>query len=346
MYPLRPPRTTKSRARSCFNYCFLSNSTSKQSHSRIELVFQKINRAQLGSILLPKPDEVELLESIADTLSLCDRRGGVWTQKLRSLADLFRTLLHQSMRAQIRLHDLHSSEKHQNRGREDTVITDRFGFLPCDWTFKFDGGEISPIREITRVRKRVEKLTNTDGFLYPPHSYHVTLNPRTQKRRRKVPGTDRPALLHPVAPSHQLDLSEPISQEELRRGAGGFLIHLLAYLFGIRLQFHDWWFDSRVPVKIFQTHNTYVRQATVEDFLSHSYKTWRNWGPSEKMLITNVLFMHSRAPSYEWDWERFTFEYMVLDGCWKLAESIHGIKGKYHSDRIKSSAKNLLSRMT
>lgn len=216
------------------------------------------------------------------------------------------------------------------------MITDRFGFLPCDWTFKFDGGEISPIREITRVRKRVEKLTNTDGFLYPPHSYRVTLNPRTQKRKRKVPGTDRPALLHPVPPSHQLDLSEPISQEELRRGAGGFLIHLLAYLFGIRLQFHDWWFDSRVPIKIFQTHNTHVRQATVEDFLSHSYKTWRNWGPTEKMLITNVLFMHSRVPSYEWDWERFTFEYMVLDGCWKLAESIHGVKGKYHSDRIKN----------
>jgi hypothetical protein len=55
--------------------------------------------------------------------------------------------------------------------------------------------------------------------------------------------------------------------------------------------------------------------------------------------MTNVLFMHSRAPSYEWDWERFTIEYMVLDGCWKLAESIHGIKGKYHSDRIEKFCK-------
>lgn len=213
--------------------------------------------------------------------------------------------------------------------------TDRFGFLPCDWTLKFDGGEISPIREITKVRKRVEKLTNPDGFLYAPHSYRVTLNPRTQKRSRKVPGTDRPALLHPVPPSHQLDLTDSMSQEELRRGAGGFLIHLLAYLFGIRLQFHDWWFDSRVPIRMYQTHNIHVRPATVEDFLSHSYKTWRNWGPTEQMLMTNVLFMHSRAPSYEWDWERFTIEYMVLDGCWRLAKLIYGIKGKRHSERIK-----------
>jgi hypothetical protein len=103
------------------------------------------------------------------------------------------------------------------------VITDRFGFLACDWTFNFDGGEISPIREINKVRKRVEKLTNSDGFLYAPHCYRVTLNPRTQKRSRKVPGSDRSALLHPVPPSHQLRLSEPMNQEELRRGAGGFL---------------------------------------------------------------------------------------------------------------------------
>ena len=95
------------------------------------------------------------------------------------------------------------------------MITDRFGFLPCDWTFKFDGGEISPIQELTKVRKRVEKLTNPDGFLYAPHSYRVTLNPRTQKRSRKMPGSDRPALLHPVPPSHQLYLTDAINEIRL-----------------------------------------------------------------------------------------------------------------------------------
>jgi hypothetical protein len=216
------------------------------------------------------------------------------------------------------------------------MITDRFGFLPCDWTFKFDGGEISPIREITKIRKRVEKLTNPDGFLYAPRSYRVTLDPTNQKKSRKVPGSERPALLHPVPPSHQLKLSAPGNQEELRKGAGSFLMHLLAYLFGVRLQFHDWWFDSRVPIKLFQTHNTHVRQETLENFLSHAYKTWRNWGPIAQRLTTNLLFMHSRTPSYEWDWERFAMEYMVLDGCWRLAELINGIKAKYHSERIEA----------
>src|SRR5207249_1122143 len=53
-------------------------------------------------------------------------------------------------------------------------------------------------------------------------------------------------------------------------------------------------------------------------------------------LITNVLFMHSRVPSYEWDWERFTMEYMVFDGCWKLARLRYHVKDLPHSDRIKT----------
>lgn len=46
---------------------------------------------------------------------------------------------------------------------------------------------------------------------------------------------------------------------------------------------------------------------------------------------SNLLFMHSRAPSYEWDWERFMIEYMVFDGCWNLS----GLVAKKHRDRIK-----------
>jgi hypothetical protein len=53
--------------------------------------------------------------------------------------------------------------------------------------------------------------------------------------------------------------------------------------------------------------------------------------------MINVLFMQSRAPSYEWDWEQFSIEYMVLDGCYKLATSLGIIKEKpSHADRIKA----------
>lgn len=217
------------------------------------------------------------------------------------------------------------------------MIAGRFGFLPCDWTIKFGGGHISPIPEINKERTWVEKHANQDGFLYPPRSYTVRLHPRTSKKLGKVPGSDRPALRHPVPPSHELSLAASITQEELRKGPGAFVIHLLAYLFGIRLQFHDWWFDSRVPIRMGQTHNIHFYTATVEDFLSHCYTTWQGWSSEEQKLITNVLFMHSRAPSYEWDWERFAIEYMVFDGCWKLARQRYGVQDAPHQDRIKKA---------
>jgi hypothetical protein len=83
---------------------------------------------------------------------------------------------------------------------------DRFGFLPCDWTFEFEDGEIRPIPEIDEVRKRVDKYTNEDGFLYPPLSHRVRLDRKTNRVLRKIPRTERPAHLHPVPPSHELRL--------------------------------------------------------------------------------------------------------------------------------------------
>lgn len=57
--------------------------------------------------------------------------------------------------------------------------------------------------------------------------------------------------------------------------------------------------------------------------MSKSYHTWKDWGEEHKKWFLNILIMHSRAPSYEWDWERFIIEYMVFDGAYKLASELH-----------------------
>jgi len=216
------------------------------------------------------------------------------------------------------------------------LIIDRFGFLPCDWTFEFEGGEIRPIPEIDEVRKAVEKYTNEDGFLYPPLSHRVRLDWKTDRVLGEIAGTKRLAHLHQVPSSHELFLRASGTAEELRKGPGAFILHLLAYLFGVRLQFHGWWFDGRVPIRMGQTHNIYPNKAVVEHFLSHCYKVWERYSAEEQRLITNLLFMHSRGPSYEWDWEQFAIEYMVFDGCWKFAKRKHGVRNVPHSDRIKA----------
>jgi hypothetical protein len=214
------------------------------------------------------------------------------------------------------------------------MIEDYFGFLPVKWEFRFADGSISPIAEFDSVSEEVDREINEDGFMYPPVSRRFRLDFRTMEPLEEVSKTKRPALLHPVPTSHLIHSAAPGTTEAFRKGPGSFLMHLLAYLFGIRLQFHDWWFDSRIPMRLALNHNVHPDKETAGDFLSHCYDAWQAWPAEDQKLITNLLSMHSRAPAYEWDWERFTIEYMVFDGCWKLARRRHALRDVPHNYRI------------
>lgn len=208
------------------------------------------------------------------------------------------------------------------------AIVDRFGFLDWGRAIEFKGGSIAPVPEFKETADLVASCTNQDGFLYPGMSQQVIVDLKTNQTLKEIARTRRPALLHRLPASHTLRLCDPGTTEELRQGSGAFVVHLLGYLFGTRLQFWDWWFDGRVPTRLWETHNITFSEATVQDFLSHSYKIWRAWNEKERRLLTNALYMHCRAPMYEWDWERFTIEYMVLDACLKLANLSRGVKDK------------------
>ena len=214
---------------------------------------------------------------------------------------------------------------------EGEGIKDFFGYLPYKSVMKFNGGMISPIQEFDEVVAWVDKYTNLDGFLYPPIERRVKGDFDSEKSYKEIPNSERPALLHRIPASHELHLYVVKDSKDVRKSYGSFIIHLLAYLFGVRLQFHDWWFDGRVPTK--STHNVHFNEKTVENFLSHCFMMWDSWPLEKQKLMTNVLYMHSRSPSYEWDWEQFMIEYIVLDGCWNLAKLKHKFKVK-HKDRM------------
>ena len=104
MYPLRPKASQFDR--SFLFQLLLSNQFNKQAISFQDRTgIPKINRAQLGSILLPKPHEAEQVE-ITDALSICDKRVEEIQRKLQNLTDLFRTLLNELMTAKIRVNSL------------------------------------------------------------------------------------------------------------------------------------------------------------------------------------------------------------------------------------------------
>jgi len=100
MYPLRSEGTFN---REYLFYCLLTDTFKNAAVSYQDRTgIPKINRVQLGGILLPKPSIVEQKE-IAQTLTTCDRRLDCANRKRTALQDLFRTLLHELMTGKVRV---------------------------------------------------------------------------------------------------------------------------------------------------------------------------------------------------------------------------------------------------
>ncbi len=104
MYPLLPDKSHFS-TEFIFQY-LLSSSFVKQASSHQDRTgIPKINRNQLNSVLLPKPDLPEQ-DLISGALSDCDKKLDIHIRMATSLRALFRTLLHQLMTAKVRVRDL------------------------------------------------------------------------------------------------------------------------------------------------------------------------------------------------------------------------------------------------
>jgi hypothetical protein len=207
----------------------------------------------------------------------------------------------------------------------------RFGILRENVGYHFAAGTIEPVPGYSSVKKWIDVCAHEDGFLYPPVVESRTKNDKT------VSKSQRAAHLHRVPPTHELRLTR-LSGADHQRAHASFVIQLMGYLYGTWLQFDDWWFDARVPLG--GMHNIHFAKKTAEHFLSHAYVRWQEWSGEVRHRFTNILFMLNRAPSYDWDWEHFLIEYMVLDACHKTAEDLKMVpnRGK-HGDRIERLCK-------
>lgn len=210
---------------------------------------------------------------------------------------------------------------------------DLFGFLPVKLATSFDNVVIEPLSDYDERLKYINKISNHDGFIYPPISQQWKAHPITLKPIKRISKTKRPAHLYRIIPSHKMVIESSQETNDLRKNTMGFLMHLIGYAYGVRLQFHDWWVDGRIPIK--SQHNVLIEEKSVANLLLASYKTWNSWNDKNKKLMINILYMHSRAASYEWDWERFAIEYMVFDGCCAIAKNlVPKLKLSDHTKRL------------
>ena len=210
-------------------------------------------------------------------------------------------------------------------------VVDQFGFLPVKFRFDSDDFIIYPVDNFDELESCIKEYVNRDGFIYPPQIYSAKLDPITLQENGKIPNSERPAHLHKLPVSHNIEFKQngAITKEELRSGIFGFIMHLIGYIYGRRLQFNDWWFDGRIPFK--SQHNISISEKVFIKFITHSINKFNSWEEKDKKFFINILYMHNRVPIYEWDWERFAIEYMVFDACWKFSK----LPKVSHAERIK-----------
>ena len=222
-----------------------------------------------------------------------------------------------------------------------TISYDFFGFLPVNRIIKWNSGKAIPLSNLEGIIPEVREQINDDGFIYPPVSETYTTNlmdkdgktiPIEKAAWRIKPNTRRPALLHKLPVSHKIELNKSYNSGSFRGEDGGFLMHFIGYLFGYRLQFEDWWHDGRIYMK--GRRWSQVEEGVEFDLISTGYESWFGWNISEQTRFTNILFMHCRSDTYEWDWERFNINYMVFDTCYKMTQEIRGLPYCRHSERF------------
>jgi hypothetical protein len=209
--------------------------------------------------------------------------------------------------------------------------TDLIQFLPHPHRITFTGVLIEPLPDFITTHPRWAALADKDGFLYPA----VAVDPDETEDDivgRPPSRFGKPFAIWRIGASHRIEVtSTPMG--DFRQEDGAFLMHAIGYLYGYRLQFHDWHFDGRLPFTR-NEHHVYVSTAAAESFLDCAYYNWRLMRPGERKAVINILYMHSRAPMYEQTWERFMVEYMVFDALYNVVSSTKNRSASSHAERI------------
>ncbi len=219
-----------------------------------------------------------------------------------------------------------------NPDEELGCYSDYIGFLPINRTIKCDDFEFQVVDNHEETMKELGNIANyEDGYIYPQTQQTVKLKYNSEKKDyvqdQVIPNSKKPADLFKMPISHKLIIYGLNSSKEHRNTDAGILINLIGYLYGFRLQFNDWWIDMRVPFR--KSTNTFsiapIRKEIGNHFLNHAYKLFKNWEATFKRfdlfreVLINSIFLHNRAPSYFWDWESFTINYMVFDSLYYLS---------------------------
>lgn len=205
------------------------------------------------------------------------------------------------------------------------MTQDTFGFVPFRQTVEAQAATITALGSFDEALAEHQARTARDGYVYPNLSWRAS---------GELP---QPWPLHRLPATHRIETTETYSREYFRGGMGAFIVHFFGFLMGRRCQFADWWVDGRISTynwNGFELH----REWEVRRSLDAAVTVWLALPVGKRAVAVNALFLHSRALSYFWDWERFQAEYQVLDSLFALAQQLLGktVTPTGHAGRIAS----------
>jgi hypothetical protein len=216
------------------------------------------------------------------------------------------------------------------------VYEDRFAYIPVRLDFRWGQGTVRTLEGFEGVVDWFNSSLHPDG-----HLYQVQNTVRMgwgDEAGQEVPNSERGALVFSLPATHGITLQGPSGDvDEARRGPAAFVIHFLGFLFGRRCQFDGWFFDLRLSSR---SHADCFLAPTdrAAELLTRAFDTWSRAPRRTRTVLTNALYMHNRAPCYEWSWERFIAEYQVFDALYSAASTLHGVKARRHADRFAALA--------
>lgn len=216
---------------------------------------------------------------------------------------------------------------------KSTSSSIHFGFLFFGTEFSFDQGRVTPTRDFDSISKRLSKILDVDGYLYPPTMKEVQFDSISGKQstlRRK-----RPVFQFWLPASHELILKSELLHSEVKEESAALIMYLIGLIFNTRLQFSDWFIDGRISMHPKERPVIASYPAILGNQISLAYERWARWSITEQRRFLNILYLFSRSDVYQWDWEKFLLQYMILDSCWKMGQRLFNFNAKRHSNRAK-----------
>lgn len=191
---------------------------------------------------------------------------------------------------------------------------DQFGFLTEPVSVTLEGMTVVPAIDFASVVASCVSKADRDAFVGSSGSMF------------KLPAT------HVIRCEDQVpDL------KRWRLGEGGILVHGLGFLFGARVQFHDWWFDGRVPIR--STAICSMRPSDPSSVIARMLHRWKAMPDQAKRRYLSVLYFEGRVQSYYWHWEQFLFRYISFDALYRTCVQLKLVReARSHGERFRALA--------